>query len=236
MVRVIVWTVAATGALASSPARAHFVLEAPACWMSQDGSGSPQKAGPCGNEGGGNPTGKVTAFQSGQTITVTIHEMIFHPGHYRIALAVHDRSELPAEPPVTVGSTPCGSAPVQNPPVFPVLADGVFEHSTPFTTPQSVQVTLPSNVTCNHCTLQVIEFMSDHGLNMPGGCFYHHCADISLQSTPVTVDGSASTGGGTPGGTSSGGCGYSASPSSSALSLLATFLLLATLMLRRRFR
>jgi hypothetical protein len=43
-----------------------------------------------------------------------------------------------------------------------------------------VHVTLPSNVTCEKCTLQVIEFMSDHPLNNPGGCFYHHCADIAI--------------------------------------------------------
>jgi hypothetical protein len=51
-----------------------------------------------------------------------------------------------------------------------------------------VQVTLPPNVTCDHCTLQVIQFMSDHGLNNPGGCFYHHCADISIKAgtTPAT--------------------------------------------------
>ena len=177
-----------------SPARAHFILQAPPSWMSQDSTGLPQKLGPCGNEGGGSATRAVTAFQSGQAITVTINEVIFHPGHYRIALAVLDRSELPAEPPVTAGSTPCGSATVQSPPVFPVLADGVLEHSTPFGGPQSVQVRLPGNVTCDKCTLQIIEFMSDHELNVPGGCFYHHCADISIQSTPV-VSSPAGSGG-----------------------------------------
>jgi hypothetical protein len=33
-------------------------------------------------------------------------------------------------------------------------------------------------VTCDHCTLQVIEFMSQHG----APCFYHHCADISIKA------------------------------------------------------
>jgi uncharacterized protein (TIGR03382 family) len=163
--------------------------------MSQDAFGLPQKLGPCGDEGGGTPTGTVTAFQSGQTITVTIDEKIFHPGHYRIALAVNSRSELPAEPVVTAGATPCGSVPIQNPPTFPVLADGVFAHTAPFNGPQSVQITLPSNVTCTKCTLQVIEFMSDHGLNNPGGCFYHHCADLSISATggnPPTQHGGCS--------------------------------------------
>jgi hypothetical protein len=205
--------------LVPTTSRAHFVLDAPACWMSQDGVGSPEKLGPCGDEGGGTPTGTVTAFQSGQTITVTIDEKIFHPGHYRIALALNDRSELPAEPLVTVGSTPCGSVPIQDPPVFPVLADGVFPHTQPFSAQQTTQVTLPANVTCTKCTLQVIEFMSDHGLNNPGGCFYHHCADISIGTTPVM---------------SHGGCTIGAAPSSLPLLLLLLAPLIFRLWRRRK--
>ena len=172
---------------ASGNARAHFVLQSPPSWSSQDVFGSPQKLGPCGNEAGGTPTSIVTAYQSGTTIDVTIDEKIFHPGHYRIALAQNDRSELPAEPKVTAGSTACGSVPIDPAPVLPVLADGVLVHTAAFSGPQTVKVTLPSNVTCTKCTLQVTEFMSNHPLNNPGGCFYHHCADISLQLTPVPV-------------------------------------------------
>jgi MYXO-CTERM domain-containing protein len=214
--------------LPAATARAHFVLDAPACWMSQDAAGLPEKLGPCGDEGGGTPTGIVTEFQTGQTITVTIDEKIFHPGHYRIALAVNDRSQLPAEPPVTAGTTPCGSVPIQNPPQFPVLADGVFVHTAPFSAPQTTQVTLPPNVTCSKCTLQVIEFMSDHPLNNPGGCFYHHCADISIQDTPVmNGDGGSTTG--------HAGCAVAGARSSVPLALLvlAMFVVLA---LRQKIR
>lgn len=182
------------GLVLTSPlASAHFVLQTPASWMSQDSSGNPQKLGPCGNEGGGTPTGTVTTFAPGETVTVTIKEAVFHPGHYRIALGVESRDSLPAEPVVTAGSTPCGSVPIESPATFPVLADGVFQHTTAFSGPQTVQVTLPTNVTCAKCTLQVIEFMSDHPLNNPGGCFYHHCADIAIQTTGV--GGAMSTGG-----------------------------------------
>jgi hypothetical protein len=216
---------------ASGSAEAHFVLQAPACWMSQDAYGGPEKLGPCGDEGGGTPTGTVTAFQSGQTITITINEVIYHPGHYRISLATNDRSEIPEEPKVTAGATACGSVPIMDPPVFPVLADGVFLHTKPFTAPQTMQLTLPSNVTCTHCTLQVLEFMSDHPLNNPGGCFYHHCADISISAAPgAAADGGSTTPTPMP---SSGGC--SISPASPLLTGLAFFLLFAAL-LRRRLR
>jgi chitin binding protein len=157
---------------------AHFILVTPDAWMSQDAFGLPEKLGPCGDEGGGTPTGKVTEFQPGETITVTIDEVIPHPGHYRVALAVNNRSELPPEPQVTPsGFDPCASAATQSPPVFPILEDNVLPHTQPFATPQTFTVTLPSDVTCTKCTLQVLEFMSNHG----APCFYHHCADISIQ-------------------------------------------------------
>jgi MYXO-CTERM domain-containing protein len=196
--------VGAIGVLAPAEAHAHFILQDPPSWMSQDSLGTPEKLGPCGDEGGGTASGTVTAFSPGQTITVTVNEVIFHPGHYRIALSVTDRNMLPPEPNVTPGGgVACGTADIMSPAVFPVLADDVFDHTAPFGGPQSVQITLPTNVTCTHCTLQVIEFMSQHGLNNPGGCFYHHCADISIQGPAMDGGGPVDSGGG--GDASSGG-------------------------------
>ena len=173
--------IGAAGVFAPALAHAHFILVTPDAWMSQDTFGLPEKLGPCGDEGGGTPTGKVTAFQQGQTITVTINEVIAHPGHYRVALAVNDRSELPPEPMVTPTQfDPCASAAIQDPATFPILADNVLPHTQAFAAPQTFSVTLPSNVTCTKCTLQVLEFMSSHG----APCFYHHCADISIQAAP----------------------------------------------------
>ncbi len=198
--------VAASCSLAAS-AQVHFRLEAPAAATAQSSLGDPQKAPPCGDDGSAEPTGQVTAYRPGETITVTVDETIFHPGHYRVALAVGDPSELPEPPPVTAGATPCGSTVIDTSPSFPVLADGVLVHTAPFDGPQSFEVVLPEDVTCTRCTLQVIEFMSDHGLNDPGGCYYHHCATIA-----ITDDGSGgSTSGGSgeappaPGGGTSGG-------------------------------
>jgi hypothetical protein len=74
-----------------------------------------------------------------------------------------------------------------DPPVFPVLADGVLVHTAPFSGPQSFDVQLPAGMTCDHCTLQIIQFMSNHVLNNPGGCFYHHCATVNIQDV-VVVD------------------------------------------------
>jgi MYXO-CTERM domain-containing protein len=234
--------------LSARSADAHFVLQAPACWMSQDSIGLPEKLGPCGDEDDGTdaatPSGIVTAYQVGATITVTINEEIFHPGHYRIALATTDRSQLPAEPLVEAGATACGSVPIEDPPVFPVLADNVFPHTAPFTSPQTTTVTLPANVTCTKCTLQVIEFMSDHGLNVPGGCFYHHCADISVSSSipdggtdsGATNDAGADAGVGAENEPTQAGCGCSIPVGSSpaAVGALAVALAWITRLRRRR--
>src|SRR5262249_62212023 len=100
------------------------------------------------------------------------------------------------EPP---GRGPCMDRAIRAPPAYPVLADGMLPHTDPFTGPQSFQVTLPADVTCAGCTLQVLEFMqADVGAS--GNCFYHHCANISIGA------GAADAGGG-GGGSGGGGCG-----------------------------
>lgn len=168
--------------LAALPAGAHFILVKPDAWMSQNGLGDPQKVGPCGNDGFGTPTDKVTTFRPGETIEITVNEVIYHPGHYRVALAVNDQSELPAPPPITpVGSDPCGSTVIDESPEFPILADNLLPHSSPLGGARTFTVTLPNDVTCDRCTLQVLEYMSQHA--QP--CFYYHCAEIAIQNGPA---------------------------------------------------
>lgn len=169
-------------ALLTGPARAHFILNSPPAMTEQNGLGDPQKAPPCGDNGNAVPTGIVTAYSGGDKITISIDETIFHPGHYRVALAINDPSELPEPPPVTPNNTDCGTTIIQDPPIFPVLADGMLVHTEAFGSTQEFEVTLPTDVDCQNCTLQVIQFMSNHGLNNPGGCYYHHCANISISA------------------------------------------------------
>lgn len=184
----------------AAESQAHFILQSPPAMTEQNQLGDPQKAPPCGDDGSAVPTGVITTYQAGQTITLTIDERIPHPGHYRVALAINDPSELPEPPPVTVGDTPCGSAPIDPNPVFPVLADGLFVHTESFDGPQSIEITLPDDVSCTNCTLQVIEFMSNHALNDPGGCYYHHCAAIAIEAAEggSTSDSGASDSSGGP--------------------------------------
>ncbi len=164
-------------ALTTSDAQAHFRLEAPAVMTEQNNLGDPQKAYACGGGADAALTGDVTAYTAGDTITITIDETIYHPGHYRVALATGDVSELPPSPVVTpTDQDDCAMTEIMNPPVYPVLADGMLLHDSAFDGPQSFEVTLPEDVSCENCTLQILEFMSMHG----APCFYYHCATISI--------------------------------------------------------
>jgi hypothetical protein len=169
---------------------AHFKLLEPASWLVEDTRGDPQKLGPCGGTSAntGTPSGTVSKFQGGQNLHLKLLETIFHPGHYRVALAVNSRSELPPDPSAVTRDSEKGpwsvSAPVENSPAPPVLADGLFVHTTRQSEPFETDVRLP-NINCAHCTLQIVEFMAEHGLNRDGGYFYHHCSDLQITADPA---------------------------------------------------
>ena len=73
----------------ASTASAHFKLLEPQSWLVEDDRGDPQKAAPCGGTSAnpGTPSNAVTKIRGGQKLHIKINETIFHPGHYRVALA-----------------------------------------------------------------------------------------------------------------------------------------------------
>jgi hypothetical protein len=181
--------------LAAAPASAHFILVAPDSWIEANVLGDPQKAAPCGTSDltKGVPTGKVTTMRGGDLLHIKIKETIYHPGHYRVALAVLDRSELPADPEAVTREGTRGpisvSGKIDPAPKPPVLADGLFVHRerpAPDTFWET-DVKLP-NINCDKCTVQIIQFMEEHGLNREGDFTYHHCADLKItanQALPI---------------------------------------------------
>lgn len=162
-------------------AKAHFTLNRPPSSLStEDGGKGPP---PCA---AGIPSNIVTKVEGGRPLTIQLLEFVPHPGHYRVALSVKSREELPPDPDVVVNADGLSvSAAIQNPPKFPILADGLFAH-TDASSPKRWQadVMLP-NINCARCTLQVIEFMAEHLPNIGGGYFYHHCADLQITATPT---------------------------------------------------
>jgi hypothetical protein len=182
----------------SGSARAHFVLVSPAASMAQNRLGDPQKIAPCGgvsaNPGRGTPanpgvpSGAVTNVKGGTNLPLLVQETIFHPGHYRVALA-RTAAQLPPDPVVTTATTERGvrsqAAAIQNPPVAPVLLDGIFVHTERPTQNFEGEIPIP-NINCQNCVLQVIEFMADHpGVAVDGGFSYHHCATVNITADPA---------------------------------------------------
>jgi len=172
---------------------AHFKLLEPASWLVESDRGDPQKAGPCGgsNTDWGKPSYVISKAVGGQKLHLKVQETIYHPGHYRVALAVNSPTELPIDPKTTTKDSDRGpwsvSAEIQNPVQVPVLADGLFVHAErPAGTPAPFEtdVQLP-NISCKKCTLQVVQFMADHAFNNPGGYSYHHCAELQITRDPA---------------------------------------------------
>lgn len=177
-------------ALFPTISQAHFRLLAPASWIAENQLGDPQKAAPCGgtNADYGKPTYAVTEVKGGSMLHVKVQETVYHPGHYRIALAVNSPTELPVDPVAQTMTDDKGrvmsvSAPVMNPVAPPVLADGLWVHTAKTTEPFETDVELP-NITCKSCTLQVMQFMEQHPVNNPGQFSYHHCAVLKITADP----------------------------------------------------
>jgi hypothetical protein len=194
--RTILATIALLGSLTAA-ADAHFALIYPAASLLQNRLGDPQKIGPCGGVSAnpargtganpGVPSGAVTSVKGGTNLPLMVQETIFHPGHYRVALA-RTEAQLPADPVVTVVETEKGprskSAVIQNPPVAPVLLDGIFSHTERPMNNFEAEIPIP-NISCPTCLLQVIEFMAEHpGVAIDGGHSYHHCAVLNITADP----------------------------------------------------
>lgn len=170
---------------------AHFILEAPASAIVENGLGDPQKLGPCGgtSKDPGVATNTVTAVTGGEMLHVKVKETVYHPGFFRIALSVLDRAELPGDPEDTVKDGPNGkpwsdTGKVDPNPKPPVLVDGIFMHHIKVPGQEfETDVKIP-NINCDHCSLQIIQFMEMHPINPDGRFTYHHCADLKITANP----------------------------------------------------
>jgi MYXO-CTERM domain-containing protein len=170
-------------------AQAHMKLMYPPSRVVENGQGDPQKgAGPCNGGGTLTPTKIRTKFKPGQTVTVIWKETVHHPGHFRIAVSDDDKKF----------HDPQGPQDILDPPVLPVLKDGLFpDHAEGQML--KTDITLPSTA-CKACTLQVIQAMIEGS----GVSMYYHCADIEITddapaadggAAPPTADAGAGTGG-----------------------------------------
>jgi hypothetical protein len=184
---------AAAVALAAMGARAHFALDAPASWIEQDDMGDPQKIAPCGgtNADGGTRTGAITEVRGGELLRIAVTETVFHPGHYRVALA-RRINLLPADPVAVMKDTENGPrsdyALIDTEPKAPVLVDGLWESDIKREAALETAVRIP-NIDCQGCFLQVIQFMENHPGVREGDFSYHHCAVLNITAdTALPLD------------------------------------------------
>jgi hypothetical protein len=184
--------VATSVTLLPSLAAAHFSLQSPPNWTAEDNLGSPQKDWPCGDEGNPTATGPTTAFKAGDKVTIKLTETVTHGGYYRVAIATSgDPNDLPQDMSMDASGGNCQTDDKQATPTFPILADGELQHtqSQPLSGVQSFDITLPTDISCDKCVLQVREYMTPHSNQAEttsgqaahmNGCYYHHCAYISV--------------------------------------------------------
>jgi hypothetical protein len=210
-------------ALAPLEARAHLDLDVPTSRYGRD----VLKTGPCGSADG-ERTSNVTYYAPGETIEVVWDEYVDHPGHYRIAF--DDDGVDDFVDPATMMELYSNDT---------VLLDGI-EDKGPGERSYMATVTLP-DVTCENCTLQVIQVMYDKPpYTTPGNDIYYQCADLVLRDGGAPPGPDAGTDAGTDPGSDAGtetgsGCGV-APGAAGSLGVVPMFLLLFARRLARRRR
>jgi hypothetical protein len=160
-------------------ASAHLSLTTPVSRYGAD----VLKTGPCG-VAEGERTENVTYYEPGETIEVSWDEYIDHPGHFRIAFDPDGDDDF--VDPSTMMELYSNEA---------VLLDGIADKG-PGERDYVAAVTLP-DVTCDNCTLQVIQVMYDKPpYTTPGNDIYYQCADLVLQpgGAPPDAGGGCSAG------------------------------------------
>lgn len=203
--------IAVVGLLTSASASAHVEMLMPVPRLPGEEGGSALKEEPCGQETNGRTT-KVTTFKPGQTIEIQMKEYIDHPGYYAVGFDPDGDDDLPfpLDPALAMSSKDNPQSLVNGTTILAVRPDP--ESSDCSAQPNktcTVSVTLP-NMTCENCTLQLIQFMTD--ASMVANAYYYQCADIKLAGDGTPTGGAGGTGGGGAGG-SAGGAGGSASGS-----------------------
>lgn len=163
MSRLVAALIATGSILLPAQAFAHLGLTSPVSRYGPD----VLKTGPCGVTGGERTT-NVSYFEPGETIEVRWEEYIQHPGHYRIAFDEDGVDDF--VDPSTMMELYSNEA---------VLLDGIEDTGE---SDYRVTVTLP-DVTCDRCTLQVVQVMYDKPPYEPGdNDLYYQCADLVLKA------------------------------------------------------
>jgi hypothetical protein len=213
---------AVLAAISPAEARAHLGLDMPASRYGPD----TLKTGPCGVTGGERTT-NVTYYEPGETIEVRWDEYVDHPGHYRIAF--DDDGDDDFVDPATMMELYSNDA---------VLLDGIADKGRG-EGEYVATVTLPE-LSCDNCTLQVIQVMYDKPpYSTPGNDIYYQCADLVLREAGTETDAGTDAGTDADAGPRTGtevSAGGGCSIGNGSIAELGTFPLLLLLLLSRLAR
>ncbi len=201
------------GLLIASPALAHIdLLDPPARAHGTAASGDTavdvnanQKSGPCGQVAPGRTTDRVTTYAPGETITIRVREETPHNSYLRVAIDL-DGNDFPERPTPVATQTQEQAQAAEDALANDGLLEVVVEANNTPNFVHEIEVTLP-DVTCDNCTLQVIQAMFGAG-------YYYQCADIVIaEGGGSAVDAGAAPG---SGGAGTAGAGNAASGASGA--------------------
>jgi hypothetical protein len=177
--------------LAPGPAGAHTVLTAPTPrWTGFEGSALKER--PCGWGAAEGRSETVTTLYAGDTLTVSWEETIPHPGYFRISFDDDGWDFVDPPSPRATGYSDLVLVDVLYPSTPAEAAQRWGEQNLYQTT-----ITLPE-VSCERCTLQLIQFMEDKlDDGYAGNDIYYSCADLVLVPREAPAD--AATGDDGPG-------------------------------------
>lgn len=144
-----------------SVAVAHIQLDEPMARYTD------QKKGPCGRADDPGRSDRVTVYEPGQKIVLKWRETVNHPGHYRISFDEDGQDDF---------KDPSDFMDYYSNPA--VIMDEIADKRGG---EYQVELQLP-DVTCERCTLQVVQVMYDKPPYTVGGNdLYYQCADIALR-------------------------------------------------------
>lgn len=198
----------------SSSAQAHIKLIKPDAWLNEDGSGGPQKGGPCGPGGFDDVqpvpmSMKITTVTAGDMLMVEFDETVHHPGWFRIALA-EDPNDFEEIDFPNAANCNYDMSKVPTEPHGNVLADGLgMDTNIGGANRKFMEMVKLPDTPCEKCTLQVIQVMAD-ALHAPPDCIYYHCAELKI--LPKSGAGAAGSGGGAAAAGSSAAAGKGGAP------------------------
>jgi hypothetical protein len=173
--------------------------------------GGQLKTKPCGQTTNKRTTDKVTTFTPGQKVDIKMKEYINHPGYFAVAFDPDGDDSFPfpianMDKVVAATDDPKTKFPLSAT-VLGLRADKDKDCYTENADHEcTLSITIP-NMTCQNCTLQLIQFMYDKLGDNNDNEYYYQCADIKIEGTPASggAGGTGAGGAAGAGGTGTGG-------------------------------